>query len=198
MSLFISWCSGTCCWQLSLFHKARFSHARALHAHSPKSLTIPIIIHVSVWPVVSMTIARHKKTQVYYYKKTSSSHIRNGKDDANNDSRIQPRSPLSRQSLTFDATPTYHVGEHGRAYTMQHSNTTILHAHPPDTKCELVWFPSGAFYEIDHDKLPPKSPIIHHKSVRMVKVRCLFMGFNCCSQFLNRLWSSFVSPDVCA
>jgi len=97
MSLFISWSSGTCCWQLSVFHKARFSHARALHAHSPKSLTIPIIIHVSVWPVVSMTIARHKKTQVYYYKKTSSSHIRNGKDDAHHDSRIQPRSPLSRQ-----------------------------------------------------------------------------------------------------
>ena len=202
MSLFISWCSGTCCWQLSLFHKARFSCARALHSHSPKSLTIPIIIHVSVWPVVSMTIARHKKTQVskYYYTKTSSSHISNGlmvRMMPTTTPGSNPGRPWA-DSLTFDATPTYHVGEHGRAYTMQHSNTTILHAHPPDTKCELVWFPSGAFYEIDHDKLPPKSPIIHHKSVRVVKVRCLFMGFNCCSQFLNRLWSSFVSPDVCA
>ena len=80
-----------------------------------------------------MTIAHHKKPQVskyYFKKKTSSSHSRNGKDDANHDSRIQPRSPLSRQSLTFDSTPTYHAGEHGRAYTMQHSNTTILHATP--------------------------------------------------------------------
>ncbi|XP_062215048.1 protein AMEIOTIC 1-like [Phragmites australis] len=71
----------------------------------------------------------------YYYKKGTRSHTRNGKDDTNYDSRIQPRSPLSRQSLTY-ATPTYHT---------------------------------GAFYEIDHEKLPPKSPI-HLKSIRVVKV----------------------------
>ncbi|KAF8758037.1 hypothetical protein HU200_010813 [Digitaria exilis] len=43
-------------------------------------------------------------------------------------------SPLSRQSLTFYDSPTYHA---------------------------------GAFYEIDHEKLPPKSPI-HLKSIRVV------------------------------
>lgn len=76
----------------------------------------PRIIHVSVSPVVCVTIANHKKPQVkkyYFKKKTSSSHSRNGKDDVNHDSTIQPRSPLSRQSLTFDAIPTYHAGEHG-------------------------------------------------------------------------------------
>ncbi|KAG2547141.1 protein AMEIOTIC 1-like isoform X3 [Panicum virgatum] len=73
----------------------------------------------------------------YYFKKKTSSHCnRNGKDGANHDSRIQPGSPLSKQSLTFYDTPTYHA---------------------------------GAFYEIDHDKLPPKSPI-HLKSIRVVKV----------------------------
>lgn len=73
----------------------------------------------------------------YYFKKKTSSHSnRNGKDGANHDSRIQPGSPLSKQSLTFYDTPTYHA---------------------------------GAFYEIDHDKLPPKSPI-HLKSIRVVKV----------------------------
>ncbi|CAL4964455.1 unnamed protein product [Urochloa decumbens] len=73
----------------------------------------------------------------YYFKKKTSSHSsRNGKDDANHDSRIESRSPLSRQSLTFYDTLTYHA---------------------------------GAFYEINHEKLPPKSPI-HLKSIRVVKV----------------------------
>nr|CAB3493862.1 unnamed protein product [Digitaria exilis] len=120
--------------------------APALAAHdlqnSPSSLFLsPQIIHAS--PVVSVTIA-HKKPQVskYYFKKKTSSHShssRNGKDGqdcANHDSRIQPMSPLSRQSLTFYDSPTYHA---------------------------------GAFYEIDHEKLPPKSPI-HLKSIRVVKV----------------------------
>lgn len=77
-------------------------------------------------------IAYHKKPQVskyYFKKKTSSSHIRNGKDDANNDSRIQLRSPLSRQSLTLEATPTYHAGEHGRAYMIHHCLFFMLY--PP-------------------------------------------------------------------
>ncbi|XP_072146700.1 protein AMEIOTIC 1-like isoform X2 [Setaria viridis] len=73
----------------------------------------------------------------YYFKKKTSNHSsRNDRDDANHDTRIQPRSPLSRQSLTFVDTPTYNA---------------------------------GTFYEIDHEKLAPKSPI-HLKSVRVVKV----------------------------
>ncbi|CAO2203054.1 unnamed protein product [Urochloa humidicola] len=73
----------------------------------------------------------------YYFKKKTSSHSsRNGKDDANHDSRIQSRSPPNRQSLTFYDTLTHHA---------------------------------GAFYEINHEKLPPKSPV-HLKSIRVVKV----------------------------
>ncbi|PAN15487.1 hypothetical protein PAHAL_2G491700 [Panicum hallii] len=42
-----------------------------------------------------------------------------------------------------------------------------LHTHPTLVRIDLV--SSGAFYEIDHKKLPPKSPI-HLKSIRVVKV----------------------------
>ncbi|PUZ37754.1 hypothetical protein GQ55_9G145300 [Panicum hallii var. hallii] len=94
---------------------------------------------VQAAPALAAHLQNSPKPQVskYYFKKKTSSHSsRNGKDGANHDSRIQPGSPLSRQSLTFYDTPTYHA---------------------------------GAFYEIDHDKLPPKSPI-HLKSVRVVKV----------------------------
>jgi hypothetical protein len=69
-----------------------------------------------------VTIVHHKKPQVskYYFKKKTSSHSsRNGKDGANHDSRIQPGSPLSRQSLTFYDAPTYHAGEHGRGHMVQ-------------------------------------------------------------------------------
>ncbi|TVU45868.1 hypothetical protein EJB05_05374, partial [Eragrostis curvula] len=72
----------------------------------------------------------------YYYKKRASSQGRNGKDGSDQDFRIEPRSPLSRQRVTAYGTLTYHT---------------------------------GAFYEIDHEKLPPKSPI-HLKSIRVVKV----------------------------
>ncbi|OEL34859.1 Protein DYAD [Dichanthelium oligosanthes] len=94
---------------------------------------------VQVAPALAAHLQNSPKPPVskYYFKKKTSSHSgRNGKDDTNHDSRIQPRSPLSRQSLTFYDTPTYHA---------------------------------GAFYEIDHEKLPPKSPI-HLKSIRVVKV----------------------------
>ncbi|KAG2536338.1 hypothetical protein PVAP13_9NG181600 [Panicum virgatum] len=94
---------------------------------------------VQAAPGLAAHLQNSPKPQVskYYFKKKTSSHSsRNGKDGANHDSRIQPGSPLSRQSLTFYDTPTYHA---------------------------------GAFYEIDHDKLPPKSPI-HLKSIRVVKV----------------------------
>ncbi|CAN6310015.1 unnamed protein product [Urochloa humidicola] len=91
---------------------------------------------VQAAPALVAHLQNSPKPQVrkYYFKKKTSTHIsRNGKDDANHDS---PRSPLSRQSLTFYDTPTYRA---------------------------------GAFYEIDHEKLPPKSPI-HLKSIRAVKV----------------------------
>ncbi|RCV24139.1 hypothetical protein SETIT_5G060500v2 [Setaria italica] len=94
---------------------------------------------VQAAPALAARLQNSPKPQVskYYFKKKTSSHSsRNGKDDANHDSRIQSRSPPSRQSLTFYDTPTYHT---------------------------------GAFYEIDHEKLPPKSPI-HLKSIRVVKV----------------------------
>ncbi|CAN6287385.1 unnamed protein product [Urochloa humidicola] len=94
---------------------------------------------VQAAPALAAYLQNSPKPQVrkYYFKKKTSTHIsRNGKDDANHDSRIQPRSPPSRQSPTFYDTPTYHA---------------------------------GAFYEIDHEKLPPKSPI-HLKSIRVVKV----------------------------
>ncbi|NP_001139538.1 protein AMEIOTIC 1 [Zea mays] len=102
----------------------------------------------------------------YFKKKTSSSHSRNGKDDVNHDSTIQPRSPLSRQSLTFDAIPTYHA---------------------------------GAFYEIDHDKLPPKSPI-HLKSIRVVKVsECTNLDITVkfpSLQALRSFFSSYPAPGT--
>ncbi|KAJ1294367.1 hypothetical protein BS78_01G141000 [Paspalum vaginatum] len=90
-------------------------------------------------PALADHLQNSPKPQVskYYFKKKTSSHgSRNVEGDANHDSRIQPGSPLSRQSLTFYATPAFHA---------------------------------GAFYEIDHEKLPPKSPI-HLKSIRVVKV----------------------------
>ncbi|RLN34732.1 protein DYAD-like [Panicum miliaceum] len=93
---------------------------------------------VQAAPALAAHLQNSPKPQVskYYFKKKTSCHSRrNGKDGANHDSRIQPSSPLSRQSLTFYETPTYHA---------------------------------GAFYEIDHEKLPPKSPI-HLKSIRVVK-----------------------------
>ncbi|KAL6893576.1 hypothetical protein ACP4OV_007674 [Aristida adscensionis] len=97
----------------------------------------------------------------YYYKKRTSSHGRNGKDDTDHDSRIQPRSPLSRQSLTSYATPSYHI---------------------------------GAFYEIDHEKLPPKSPI-HLKSIRVVKVsECTNLDVTVSFPSLLALRSFFSSP----
>jgi hypothetical protein len=86
-----------------------------------------------------------QKPQVskYYFKKKTSSHSsRNGKDEANHDSRIQPRSPPSRQSLTFYDTPTYHAGEHGWAYMVQycHIHPLFFRRHSPDTLCESIWF----------------------------------------------------------
>lgn len=46
----------------------------------------------------------------FYYKKRSAGHNRNGKDDSS--PKIQPpSSPLSRQSLSTSAIPTYHAGE---------------------------------------------------------------------------------------
>ncbi|KAL6637527.1 hypothetical protein ACP70R_025099 [Stipagrostis hirtigluma subsp. patula] len=97
----------------------------------------------------------------YYYKKRTNSHSRNGKDDTDHDSRIQPRSPLSRQSLTSYASPTYHT---------------------------------GAFYEIDHEKLPPKSPI-HLKSIRVVKVsECTNLDVTVSFPSLLALRSFFSSP----
>uniref|UniRef100_A0A453LPU6 Uncharacterized protein n=1 Tax=Aegilops tauschii subsp. strangulata TaxID=200361 RepID=A0A453LPU6_AEGTS len=72
----------------------------------------------------------------FYYKKRSAVHNTTGKDDSS--PKIQPpSSPVSRQSLSTSAIPTYHA--------------------------------AGGFYEIDHDMLPPKSPI-HLKSIRVVKV----------------------------
>ncbi|XP_025793704.1 protein AMEIOTIC 1-like isoform X3 [Panicum hallii] len=91
---------------------------------------------VQAAPALAAHLQNSPVSKYYFKKKTSSHSSRNGKDGANHDSRIQPGSPLSRQSLTFYDAPTYHA---------------------------------GAFYEIDHDKLPPKSPI-HLKSVRVVKV----------------------------
>lgn len=73
----------------------------------------------------------------YYYKKRLTGHSRNGKDNNSQDPKIQcPSSPLSRQSLSTSAVPSFHA---------------------------------GGFYEIDHERLPPKSPI-HLKSVRVVQV----------------------------
>ncbi|WVZ59952.1 hypothetical protein U9M48_010033 [Paspalum notatum var. saurae] len=125
------------------------------------------IIHVS--PIVCVTIAHQKKPQVskYYFKKKTSSHgSRNAEGDANHYSRIQPGSPLSRQSLTFYATPAYHA---------------------------------GAFYEIDHEKLPPKSPI-HLKSVRVVKVsECTNLDITVkfpSLQALRSFFSSYPAPGT--
>jgi len=73
---------------------------------------------VQAAPALAAHLQNSPKPQVskYYFKKKTSSHSnRNGKDGANHDSRIQPGSPLSKQSLTFYDTPTYHAGEHGRA-----------------------------------------------------------------------------------
>ncbi|CAD6205988.1 unnamed protein product [Miscanthus lutarioriparius] len=124
---------------------------------------------VQASPALAAHLQTSPKPQVskyYFKKKTSSSHSRNGKDDANHDSRIQPRSPLSRQSLTFDATSTYHA---------------------------------GAFYEIDHDKLPPKSPI-HLKSIRVVKVsECTNLDITVkfpSLQALRSFFSSYPAPGT--
>ncbi|KAK3146592.1 hypothetical protein QOZ80_3BG0268460 [Eleusine coracana subsp. coracana] len=94
----------------------------------------------------------------YYFKKRTSSQSRNGKDGTDGDFRIEPRSPLSRQSLTSRGTSTYHP---------------------------------GAFYEIDHEMLPPKSPI-HLKSIRVVKVsECTSLDVTVCFPSLLALRSFF-------
>uniref|UniRef100_A0ACD5TM90 Uncharacterized protein n=1 Tax=Avena sativa TaxID=4498 RepID=A0ACD5TM90_AVESA len=73
----------------------------------------------------------------FCYRKRPTGHSRNGKDDSSQDPKTQsPSSPLSRQSLSTPAIPTYHA---------------------------------GGFYEIDHERLPPRTPI-HLKSIRVVKV----------------------------
>ncbi|XP_062209369.1 protein AMEIOTIC 1-like [Phragmites australis] len=106
----------------------------------------PALAHLQNSPTATPQVSK------YYYKKRTSSHSRNGKDDSNHDSRIQ--------SLTSYATPTYYT---------------------------------GAFYEIDHEKLPPKSPI-HLKSIRVVKVsECTYLDVTVSFPSLLALRSFFSS-----
>ncbi|KAL5218512.1 hypothetical protein ABZP36_019196 [Zizania latifolia] len=75
----------------------------------------------------------------YYYKKRATSHSGNGKDDANHDDESKTQPPGSPLSRQ----------------SLSSSATRTYH--------------TRGFYEIDHEKLPPKSPI-HLKSIRVVKV----------------------------
>ncbi|KAF0923717.1 hypothetical protein E2562_006689 [Oryza meyeriana var. granulata] len=75
----------------------------------------------------------------YYYKKRAISNSGNGKDDAANHDESKNQPP-------------------GSPLSRQSLSSSATHT-----------YHTGGFYEIDHEKLPPKSPI-HLKSIRVVKV----------------------------
>lgn len=74
----------------------------------------------------------------YYYKKRLTGHSRNGKDNNSQDPKIQcPSSPLSRQSLSTSAVPSFHAGEQNFGLNQRYDMCcTILHCfHAKLLKC---------------------------------------------------------------